>query len=119
MAVSKSSAKSASTVLEQGARADHLTFVNTQQQAQRHRSTADLAVLDVRLADQGHLVKKRGKGAEVSEKCPWNLGLQFQRGLSDGDWDLEERATKKSGRAEAVSVYKESVPPAVESQRQR
>ena len=86
--------------------------MNTQPQAQRHRSTADLAVLDVRLADRGHLVKKRGKGAEVSEKCPWNLGLQFQRGLSDGDWDLEERATKKSGRAEAVSVYKGPVPAA-------
>ena len=108
----QSSADGASTRAREAesARADHLTFVNTQPQAQRHRSTADLAVLDVRLADQGHLVKKRGKGAEVSEKCPWNLGLQFQRGLSDGDWDLEERATKKSGRAEAVSVYKPGFP---------
>ena len=43
---------------------------------------------------------------------PRNLGLQFQRGLSDGDWDLEERATKKSGRAEAVSVHKGPVPAA-------
>ncbi len=80
MAVSKSSAESASTVLEQGARADHLTFVNTQSQAQRHRSTADLAVLDVRLADRGHLVKKRGKGAECRKNAPGIVGSSFNAG---------------------------------------
>ncbi len=28
------------------------------------------------------------------------LGLQFQRGLSEGDWELEERVTKESCGAE-------------------
>ena len=34
------------------------------------------------------------------------MGLQFQRGLSDGDWELEERVTKKSCGAGRRSVYK-------------
>ena len=33
------------------------------------------------------------------------MGLQFQRGLSDGDWELEERVTKKSCGAGRRSVY--------------
>ena len=59
MAVSKSSAESASTVLEQGTRADHLTFVNTQRQAQRHRSTADLEVLTHGLDDPDYVNCRR------------------------------------------------------------
>ena len=34
------------------------------------------------------------------------MGLQFQRGLSDGDWELDERVTKKSFGAGRRSVYK-------------
>ena len=34
------------------------------------------------------------------------MGLQFQRGLSDRDWELEERVTKKSCGAGRRSVYK-------------
>ena len=33
------------------------------------------------------------------------MGLQFPRGLSDGDWELEERVTKKSCGAGRRSVY--------------
>ena len=33
------------------------------------------------------------------------MGLQFQRGLSGGDWELEERVTKKSCGAGRRSVY--------------
>ena len=38
--------------------------------------------------------------------------LQFQRGLGDGGWEPEERATKRSGRTGRVSVYKGANPTA-------
>ena len=56
-------------------------------------------------ADRRNQAKKRRTGVEVSKKGPWNLTLQFQRGLRDGDWELEERATKMSCGAGRVSVY--------------
>lgn len=46
------------------------------------------------------------KGKVEIGNSSWYMGLQFQRGLSGADWELEERATKKFGRAESVSLYK-------------
>ena len=50
--------------------------------------------------------RRNGAGRRGVGKRPGNMGLQFQRGLSDGDWELEERVTKKSCGAGRRSVYK-------------
>ena len=58
----------------------------------RYAANCSPAAINSPLTEEIH--EGTAQGCRGVGKRPWNLGLQFQRGLSNGDWELEERTTK-------------------------